>query len=269
MDRSNGDPEPGSRGFAYTRREVLETGGAVGAGTALAGCGWLNDDDDGDGTTPEQGSAYVGDGELVDDGLAVLGSSFVDDPRRVDLQDELDDDIQTARYVRVRIRNELDDDIGTVTLSVDLFDDRDQFLEVQMASVSELRSSEVFEGFIPFRNPEASLYLVRARRSRRVSVSRPMDSVRASDHCLVDDEVRGTVTNDGDEQVERLDVRVRYLDDDGNVVGTAFNTLSGLAVGESRDFDVALGDSLDGTGDDVADYTVDVGDHSVGSTAVR
>ena len=246
-------------------------GGGVGTGAALAGCSWLNGDDgdDGNGTTSGGGSAYVGEGELVDDGLAVLGSSFVDDSRRVDVQRKLDDDIQTARYVRVRIRNELDDDMGTVTLSMDLFDGNDRFLEVQTATVSELRANEVFEGYIPFRNPTASLYLIRARRSRREIGDSPMDSVSASDHCLVDDEVRGTVTNDGDDPVDRLDVRVRYLDADGNVAGTAFNTLSGLAIGESRDFDVALGDSLDGTGDAVADYTVDVGDYSLGSTAVR
>lgn len=269
MERSSGDHGVGAHGFAYSRREVLKTGGAVGTATALAGCSLLSDDGDDTTATPEQGTQSVSGAELIDDGLAVLSSSFIDDPRRVDLQNDLGREIQTARYVRVRVRNELDDPIGTVTLSVDLFDEQDQFLEVQMATISKLRANEVFEGYIPFRNPAAALYLIRARRSRRGRGSRPMTSLTATDHCLVDDEVRGTITNDGADPVEGFDIRVRYYDNDGNVIGTTLNTVSELAAGESRDFDVALDDDLDGTTETVADYTVEVADAGMERSAIR
>lgn len=77
---------------------------------------------------------------------------------------------------------------------------------------------------VRFHNPDVSLYLTRARRSRWGSASKPMNSVSASDHCLVDDEIRGTVITDADDSVGRFDVRVRHFDDNRKIIGRGFTT---------------------------------------------
>lgn len=266
------DGEPGSTGFAFTRRRLLKTG-AAGVAAATAGCEYIDVDVTGNGTPESQGSGpgteQVVDTELVDDGLTVVRSELVEDPRRVALNAELDRSVRTERYLRVLVRNDLDETVGVVTLSVDLFDGGRRFLEVQLATIESLRSKELFEGYVPFFNRNAEFYVIRARRSRRRSATRHLPDVTATDHCRTDERVHGTVTNDGDTAIERLRVRVRFQDADGNALGSDSELVTDLGSGESGEFAVEFGALFEDGAEQVADYAVDVGDHGPGSLAMR
>lgn len=275
MTRSGGGDEPDSTGFAFTRRRLLKTG-AVGVAAATAGCGEQDIVDLDPSSTPdstptqaEPENEQVPETGLVDDGLTVVSSSLVEDPRRMELQSRLDRGIETERYVRVLVRNDLDQPIGVVTLSVDLFDDSRRFLEVQLATISSLRPRELFEGYVPFFNRDASLYVIRARRSQRREVSRDPSAVSLTDHCLDDEQVHGTVTNEGDTVVGRLHVAVRFRGGNGNSLGTASTLVSDLESGESRAFTVDSDVLLDERTAAVTDYSIEVGTYGAGPLAVR
>jgi hypothetical protein len=275
MTRSGQGDEPDSTGFAFTRRRLLKTG-AVGVAAATAGCGEQDVVDLNPSSTPdstptqaEPEDERVPETGLVDDGLTVVSSSLVEDPRRTELQSQLDRQIETERYIRVLVRNDLDQPIGVVTISVDLFDDSRRFLEVQLATISSLRSGELFEGYVPFFNRDAALYVIRARRSQRRGDTQDLPAVSLTDHCLDDEQVHGTVRNEGASAVGRLRVQVRFRGGNGNSLGTASTLVSDLGSGESRDFTVDSDALLDERTADVTDYSIEVGKYGGGPLAIR
>jgi len=272
MDESSGGDDRGSRGFAYTRRELLAASAAFGTASAVAGCGGEGIDIGSDDPTPTQvdpGSKQVDEDGLVDDGLTVLESALVEDPRRVEIQSDLDRQVKTTRFVRVRVRNDTDERISVVSLSVDLFDDQGGFLEVQMATIHQLRPAEVFEGFVPFAHPDASLYLIRARRSRRASPLQSLPNVSVSDHCLDDEAVRGTVTHSGTDTAEQLNVEVTFYDAAGDALGVSSDTVVDLGGGESAAFEADLEPVIEQQSTPVTDYSVAVGSYGPGVMDTR
>lgn len=278
MDRSGHTVD--TQGFEFSRRSVLVGGATVAATGSLAGCS-SSDDPDSDPAPTEETS------DLVAEGLSVLDVDVVsDDGGWMDLRDDeegdpdgdLAADYATRSHVRVLIENEREEAISAVNLAVEAFDDDMQFLGVTEATIASLRSGEVFEGYVPhLYGDAAAAYVVRADASRRpdpvtaledLDEPLPSDDVSVADHCREGNTVRGTLEHAGSSEIERLRVDVRFYDD-GDLVGSASDTVSGLEPGEDAEFRADFGESVEPAETTVADYGIFVSDDGGQSLALR
>lgn len=264
--------EPDSRGFEYSRRTVLKTGAAIGLASAGAGCEIKIND--GGGARTEASKEEVSD--LVDDGLRIVDSGLVEsDPLFSDLHGsggptKLDPgDTVHRNYLRVAVENTLDDPISVVMVTAEVFDGDLKFLGTQSAMISSLFSGEVFEGYIPYLYQDAGAYVIRAERSSRPPNTAELADVQLSDDCLDDEQVRGTVTNNGSSTVNRLGVMARFYDGEGNVLGTGSDTITGLAANGQADFEVDVTAIIEQDVTTVESYSVTVGNYGGEQLAVR
>ncbi|WP_290819525.1 FxLYD domain-containing protein [Halovivax sp.] len=98
-----------------------------------------------------------------------------------------------------------------------------------------------------------------AERDVREGVS-PLDDLAVSDHEFVLEDgyegatVRGTVSNDGDDRIELVEVRVRVYDENGDQLGRYLDRTGDLGAGERWAFAVVLLEAPD----DIAEYDVAV-----------
>lgn len=98
---------------------------------------------------------------------------------------------------------------------------------------------------------------------------RPADAVSVADDCVVDERVEGTIETPPDEAVRRMQVLVRFVDDDGRVLGTSTDTVLGIEAGGQADFEVTLDDAGVPSARNVADYEIAVGEFAPLGSAVR
>lgn len=154
-------------------------------------------------------------------------------------------------------------------VTVEVFDGDLEFLGTQSAMVSSLFAGEVFEGYVPYLYRDAGAYAIRAERSGRPPNTDELDAVSLSDDCLVDDQVRGTVTNDGSTDVTRIGVMAWFYDDRGRVLGTGSDTITGLGAGGRADFEVDSNAVVEDNATSVDSYSVTVGNYGGEQLAVR
>lgn len=274
MDRSTEDGDPYATGFEYSRREILKTGAAVGLAGVSAGCGTSTETGPGGDTptrddtaspTPTQATtvsptpeASEEVGALVDDDLTILDSGFSSK------QDRL------QNFFTVRVRNDLQDQtMSSVGISVEFFDADLEYLEFQNATIAYLGPQEVFEGYLTYYSEEAAAYAVRAERTLRQSALEDLDGLSVVDHCIDDEEVRGTVENVGTQRVRRLVVRVAFYDGDGDRVATNSQNITDRQAGGQTDFSVEFDDVIGDPDVGVEDYSISVGDIGNELLAVR
>lgn len=273
--------EPDSSGFAFTRRTVLRSSAALGMASSMAGCN-LSDDD----TTSTEPPPVDPMSGLIDDGLEILDTGFVDgDDVWLDLWDddttELPtpsvDDALSKTYFRVRVRNTLEESIGVVTLTLEVFDEDLDFLGIQSATITSLLSKEVFEGHVPYIHGDPSIYeedvaaayVLRADRSTRSVGQATIDGLEIEDHCLTNEQVRGTLSNTGDEPVGRCRVLARFYDEAGRVLGTGSDTVTDIDGNATAEYEVDADAVVEHDATRIDDYSVSVGDYAGETLAVR
>lgn len=283
MERPPRGVEADSTGFAYTRRTILKTGGALGVASLLAGCGDQldgpapTDEPPTDVTTPaDSGTQQVESSDLVADGLEVVSSGITKN-NGLPGSDVVGQNAASRSYVRVLVRNTLDYPISAVRLFVETFDEEGRYLDVQSATISSLFPQEVFEGYVPYpfgvqdvfedivrdsdSYPLAGAYVIYADRSRRADGGVTVADVELVDHCLDDEGVRGTVRNAGDSSIRRFRVDVRFYDSDGEAIGTGVDTVAELPGGTRTQFEIDLDATFEEAATDVTDYSITVGDY--------
>lgn len=268
MDNSE-DGDPYATGFEYTRREILQTGTAVGL-AATAGC--QHDEE----TTPRETEApqrttreptleetetptdTKNSEGIVDPALSVLESGFIEKERGL------------RNFFRVRLRNDLQDEtLSAVGVGIEFYDKNLRFVEQQNATVAYLGPEEVFEGYLSYMRDEAVAYAVRATRSDRSLGHESLSGLSVGDHGLRDEQVRGVVENNGSRRVPRLAVQVAFYDRQGDRLGIESDTITELDAGAAAAFEVDFDEIIADPGTSVADYTVSVGDYGEGVLSIR
>lgn len=261
-DDDDTDGDPYATGFAVSRRTILATGAAIG----LAGCG-----SEGDDSTPSQTDSPTAPptntpsptatepvSGLVDGNLTVLDSGFVS--RQSGLQN----------YFRVRVRNDLQNEtMSSVGLIIEFFDPDLQFLEHQNATIAYLGPREVFEGYVTYFSDDAVAWSIRATRTQRTDELETLNGLSVTGANLTDDAVRGTVENNGPDDIRRLAVRAGFFDSDGDRLGTNYRTITELPSGDAQSVEIDLPDTIGDPSVRVADYALSVGDIDDTQVSVR
>jgi hypothetical protein len=249
-DDDDTDGDPYATGFAVSRRTVLATGVAIG----LAGCP-SEEDNSTPTNTPSPTEPVSG---LVDGNLTVLDSGFVS--RQSGLQN----------YFRIRVRNDLQNEtMSSVGLIIEFFDPDLQFLEHQNATIAYLGPREVFEGYVTYFSDDAVAWSIRATRTQRTDELETLTGLSVTGDSLDDDVVRGTVEDNGPDDIRRLAVRAGFFDSDDDRLGTNYRTITELPAGGAQPVEIDLPDVIGDTSVQVADYALSVGDIADTQMSVR
>lgn len=260
MDRSlrRGEDDEESVGFAYTRRQVLETAGSLGVAASLAGCNESDSSTDSPTPTfePTETVAEPID-DIVDDDLSIIDHELVAGEGGYNT------------YLRVAVENVSSDPLTTVGITGEFFDADVEFLEVQTAIITSLRPGEVFEGYVSYWSDDVAAYVIRAGHSSRDGGQQQLQDVSVTDHCLDGDRVRGTIRNDNPGVVSRLSVDVTFYDEDGRALGTDTDTVVDVPANSQVPFAVESDTVYEHGTTAIDDYDVSVGDYGGGVLAVR
>jgi hypothetical protein len=259
MDLAGRDlQDSGSTGFRYSRRTVLKTGGALGLGTATAGCSFLSDDSDSDDGDPTPAGVSVDIEDFIADGLHILDSNLVDS------------DVGAGTYLRIVLESTLDEPIEYIGITAQFFEEVDgtvEFSTIHQATIDSLAPSKVFEGYIRCFTEDPAAYVIQADRTRRTVDSPAIDAIDV-DHCLGHKRVTGTISNTGSAMIPRFRIRSTFYSENGDVVGSGTDTVTRLTPNTEVPFEVGLDRVVD-SAVEIEDYSLSVADYSDAFLAVR
>jgi len=152
----------------------------------------------------------------------------------------------SENYVRAVIKNEHDEKtLHSVGLMMQVFDEKGEFLDMQVAGIDRLGPDETFEGHIPYVGfgKEAAAYAIESHYTTRDVASETADDIEVTDRTLEAGAVTGTVHNTGTEAAEGFTLRVTFYGEDGVVVGTASRQFGGLPEGGSEAFEADVAET--------------------------